>query len=103
MQALVRIQPNRFFCSGFRLFIRLLFRNTAILIQPDNKIAFANIKLVVQRIKRYSPVRIVNILRIFVVLAVKAAFLLLVMEYGTQVSVKSHVLSNNDLLIIGTD
>lgn len=48
-------------------------------------------------------VLVVNVLRIFVVLAVKAAFFLLVMEYGTKVSVKSHLLSNNDLLIIGTD
>ena len=46
---------------------------------------------------------VVSLLRIGVVLLTKCAFLLLVMQFGANASVKTHLMANNDLLIIATD
>ena len=46
---------------------------------------------------------VVSLLRMVIVLLTKCAFLLLVMQFGANASVKTHLLANNDLLIIATD
>lgn len=46
---------------------------------------------------------VVCMLRIGIVLLTKCAFLLLVMQFGANASVKSHLMANGDLLIIATD
>jgi hypothetical protein len=46
---------------------------------------------------------VVSLLRMVVVLLTKCAFLLLMMQFGANASVKTHLLANNDLLIIATD
>ncbi|MFM7850334.1 MAG: hypothetical protein ACKO96_00075 [Flammeovirgaceae bacterium] len=46
---------------------------------------------------------VVSLLRMTVVLLTKCAFLFLVMQFGANACVKTHLLANNDLLIIATD
>ena len=46
---------------------------------------------------------IVTISRGIAVLFIKCTFLLLVSMFGQSAIVKSHIMSNNDLLIVGTD
>lgn len=46
---------------------------------------------------------VVSLLRMIVVTLTKCTFLLLVMQFGANASVKTHLMANNDLLIIATD